>query len=96
MDHRLERLDHAVAEAEKRIKILTRQAQVYLRQHDHRRLVDVLKQASKLQEHNAKLLKTISRAEEKLIKFAEQAAKQAPGVAKKYDSGKLRPPGDSK
>ncbi len=96
LDHRLERLDHAVAEAEKRIKILTRQAQVYLRQHDHRRLVDVLEQASKLQEHNAKLLKSISRTEETLIKFAVQAAKQAQGVAKKDTSGKLKPPGDSR
>ncbi len=91
LDHRLERLDRAVAETEKRIKELTRQAQEHLRQHNNRRLVDVLGQASKLQAHNAKLLRTITRTEQRLMKLAEQAAKQAQGVAKKDAFGALKP-----
>jgi len=79
-DVRLDRLDRAVAANERRVRELTQQAQTLLQQHDHRRLVDVLDEARKLQEHNAKLLHAISRTEKRLITAAEQIAKKAGGV----------------
>ena len=79
-DVRIDRLDRAVAANERRIRELTQRAQVLLQQQDHRRLVGVLNEARKLQEHNAKLLRAISRTEERLMAAAQQVAKKAGGV----------------
>lgn len=79
-DVRLERLDHAVAANEKRVRELTQQAQVLLQRGDQRGLVGVLKAASTLQKHNARLLRTISSTEKRLLHAAEQAARKAGGV----------------
>jgi len=78
LDVRLERLDKACAENERRIKEMTRHARESLERGDHRKLVDLLEAASKLQAHNEKLFKTIDRTEKKLILLAKQAA-QHPG-----------------
>ena len=66
LDKRLERLDKAVAENEKRIKDLTQQAQNALASGDYQTLEHTLKQAQKQQAHNDNLFKTILRTEKKL------------------------------
>jgi hypothetical protein len=82
LDLRLERLDKAVAENERRIRQLTSEAQAHLQRHDYRRLVDILEAASKLQAHNARLLRTIERTEHKLVSAAKQIARQSHEVTK--------------
>ena len=81
LDQRLERLDRAVAENERRIREITGQAEAYLARDDHRGLQDVLEKASKLQRHNEKLFKLIDRTESRLMAAAKQAAKQSGGVS---------------
>ena len=63
IDSRLERLDKAVAENEKRIRKLTEKAREYTAKYDYRRLVEALKDAEKLQHHNSKLIKIIEQTE---------------------------------
>lgn len=79
-DARLERLDHAVAANEKRVRELTQQAQALVQRGDQRGLVDALKAASVLQKHNAHLLRAISSTEKRLFHAAEQAARSAGGA----------------
>ncbi len=78
IDVRIERLDKAVAENERRIRQLTRRAQAHVQAHEHQELLQVLDAASKLQAHNAKLLTLIERTENKLNRIATTLAKQAP------------------
>ncbi|MCK4342534.1 MAG: hypothetical protein KAY37_12515 [Phycisphaerae bacterium] len=78
IDVRIERLDKAVAENERRIRQLTQRAQGHVQAHEHQELVQVLDAASKLQAHNARLLKIIERTEAKLSRIAKTLAKQAP------------------
>lgn len=80
LDLRLERLDRACAENERRIRALTEEAQKALAEHDHRRLTGLLENASKLQEHNARLFKIIDRTEAKLISSAKRIAQQTQEV----------------
>jgi hypothetical protein len=79
-DERLERLDRAVAANELQVKQLTAAAEEALSRQDHRRLVDILNQAGKLQRHNSALLKTIRRTEERLESAAKQVTTKAAGV----------------
>lgn len=76
MDTRIERLDTSVAENEKRIRELTRQAQIYAAKYDHRGLHDTIKAAEKLQHHNTKLLKIIARTEARLSAAAKKFANE--------------------
>jgi len=82
MDTRLERLDNAVAENERRIRQLTQEAQRYSANYDYQKLVNCLKQAEKLQHHNSKLIKIIDRTEAKLASVAKDAAKEVKQVNK--------------
>ena len=82
MDTRLERLDKAVAENEKRIWQLTQEAQQYTANYDYRKLVNCLEQAQRLQHHNSKLFKTIDRTEAKLGSIAKEVARQVKRVNK--------------
>jgi len=82
-DTRLERLDKSVAENEKRIKDLTRQAQQYTSRHDNQKLVGCLKAAEKLQKHNSHLFKIIDRTENKLTAIAKKIAAEVKQVNKK-------------
>ena len=77
IDTRLERLDKAVAENERRIRELTQKAQERATQYDHKGLVDCLKHAEKLQKHNSRLFKIIARTEAKLTSLAKQVAARA-------------------
>ena len=77
IDTRLERLDKAVAEYEKRIRELTGKAQIYTANYEHKKLHDTLKAAEKLQHHNDKLFKIIDRTEKKLTDIAMKVAQQA-------------------
>ncbi|MDM8004580.1 MAG: hypothetical protein QUV05_00280 [Phycisphaerae bacterium] len=79
LDTRLERLDRAVAETERRIRQLTRQAEADLEAGNHRALANVLDVASRLQRHNAHLFKLIDSTELRLMSAARQAAGQAKG-----------------
>ena len=83
MDTRLERLDNAVAENERRIRQLTQEAQQHSVNYDYQKLVICLKQAEKLQHHNSKLIKIINRTEAKLASIARDAALQVKQVDKK-------------
>lgn len=82
-DERLERLDHAVAANEQRIRQLTAAAEEALSRQDHRRLVDILDQAGKLQKHNSTLLKTVRRTEARLESAAREVAERAREVKEK-------------
>lgn len=83
MDTRLERLDNAVAENEKRIRQLTQEAQQHSANYDYQKLVDCLKKAEKLQHHNSKLIKIINCTEGKLASIAKDVAHQVKQVNKK-------------
>ena len=80
IDDRLERLDRAVAENEKRIRELTASAQEYAAKHDHQQLYHTLKAAEKLQHHNSKLFKIIEQTEHKLSAIAKAVAKEVKEV----------------
>ncbi len=80
LDVRIERLDKAAAANERRVRELTKQAQAYLAEHNHKKLVDVLGDAKRLQDHNARLLKAISRTEARLLAAARQVAKKSSEV----------------
>ena len=80
IDDRLERLDRAVAENERRICELTKLAQRYTANYDHKNLDDCLKAAEKLQHHNSRLFKIINRTEEKLSAIAKKIAQKASQV----------------
>jgi hypothetical protein len=77
IDTRLERLDKAVAEAERRIHELTARAQQYAAKYDQQRLHDTLKAAERLQQHNTHLFKTIEHTEKKLTVVIKKVADQA-------------------
>jgi hypothetical protein len=83
IDTRLERLDRAVAENERRICELTKLAQRYTANYDHKNLDDCLKAAGKLQHHNSRLFKIIERTEGKLSAVAKKVAQKATEVDKK-------------
>ena len=76
IDLRLERLDKAVAENEKRIRELTGKAQIYTANYEHKKLHHTLKAAEKLQHHNDKLFKIIDRTEKKLTAIAMKVAQE--------------------
>jgi len=76
IDTRVERLDNAVAENERRIIELTRRAGQYAGRYDYRQLAECTKAAERLQHHNSKLLKLIQRTEGKLSNLAEKVAKE--------------------
>ena len=78
LDLRLERLDRAAAEIERRIRDLTRKAQQCLARNDYRKVVDILAAATKLQKHNARLFKIIERTETKLQAATTSVAKNIP------------------
>jgi len=80
LDVRLERLDRAGAEAERRIRELTKGAELALRGHDFQKVIKLLESASKLQGHNTRLFKIIDRTEKKLIALAHQTAQKTSEV----------------
>ncbi len=82
IETRLERLDHAVAENEKRIRELTEKAREYTARYDYEQFCHALKAAEKLQHHNSKLIKVIERTEHKLSAIAKEIAKEVKEVEK--------------
>jgi hypothetical protein len=66
-DQRIERLDYAVAETEKQIRETLNLSIQKINQSDIQGLNKLLKEAEKLQRHNAKLLSAIQRSENKLL-----------------------------
>ena len=83
IDTRLERLDRAVAENERRIRELTSQAQQYTANYNFQKLTDCLKAAQKLQKHNSGLFKIIGRTENELSAIAKRIAFEAKKVNSK-------------
>ena len=83
IDTRLERLDKAVAENERRIRDLTSQAQQYTARYDFQKLTDTLKAAEKLQRHNSRLFKIINHTENKLTGIAKKIAQDTKQVNRK-------------
>lgn len=79
LEKRLERLDGAVAEAERRIKQLTQEAEQAAARYDYRKFNELLESAEQLQAHNQKLFKIIERSEVKLVNIAEDLAKEFAG-----------------
>jgi hypothetical protein len=77
IDTRLERLDRAVAEAERRIRELTARARQYAANYDQQKLSGTLKAAERLQQHNTRLFKTIEHTEKKLSDAVKKVADQA-------------------
>lgn len=80
LDERLERLNRAAAENERRIADLIRQARQWLAAGDRSRLVAAVNAAAALQQHNARLIRAIERTEEQLLSFARQATQATGGV----------------
>lgn len=74
-DVRLERLDTTVAETERRVRDLTREARARLEAHDFRNVPDILEAATKLQGHNARLIRLIERSESRLLRAIRQVAR---------------------
>jgi hypothetical protein len=83
IDTRLERLDRAVAENERRIKDLTGQAQRCAASCDNIKLAETLKAAEKLQKHNSSLFSIINRTENKLANIARKVASETKKVNRK-------------
>ena len=79
IDQRLERLDRAVAENERRIRLLTREAHEVVARYEFQKVEGLLKAAEKLQSHNVKLCKRIEHTEQKLIRVTQKAANEARG-----------------
>jgi len=80
LDLRLERLDGAAAEIERRIRSLTQEAERCAASYDFQRLHDALKAAEKLQKQNSSLFQTIERTEKKLDAAVRKAAREFRGV----------------
>ena len=81
IDLRLERLDEAVAENERRVRALTAEAQGALARYDYAKLNSLLDDAQKLQDHNGKLFKLIDRSEHKLEDVVRRVADEARQVS---------------
>jgi hypothetical protein len=81
MDDRMERLDLAVAENERRVRELTLEARQALIRYDYAKLYDLLDKAEKLQKHNEKLLRVIERTEKKLTHLVQDVAQEAQRLA---------------
>lgn len=79
LEKRIERLDGAVAEAERRIRSLTQEAEQAAARYDYRRFNELLEEAEKLQAHNQKIFKIIERSEAKLMKIARDLATELAG-----------------
>ncbi len=82
IDNRLERLDGAVAEIERRIKDLTRQAEQYAANYNYKKLDETLNMAEKLQNYNSKLIKSIQHTEENLSCIAKKVANEVKQIEK--------------
>ena len=72
LDTRLERLDKAVAENERRIRDLTVEAERATEAYDFRKLTELLAEAERLQGHNSTLLRKIECMEQKLVALARE------------------------
>ena len=83
LDKRIERLDGAVAEIERRIRRLTQEALEAVGRGDYAKLTELLAEAEKLQRHNGELIKVIERTEEKLGRIAQAIAKECAGDEQK-------------
>jgi len=81
IDERVERLDEAVTENERRIRALTAEAEGALARYDYPKLNSLLDAAAKLQKHNSKLLKLIDRSEHKLEDLVKRIAEEAHEVS---------------
>ena len=81
LDVRLERLDRAVAELEKRVRDLMAEAEECAANREYPKVQGLLDEAAKLQTHNAELLKLIERTEERLLTVARQVVQQTGGVS---------------
>jgi hypothetical protein len=79
LDQRLERLDWAVAESEKRIRQLTLDAEQAVARYDYGKVNELLEAAERLQTQTDKLLRIIDRTEQKLGKVAQDLAKKYAG-----------------
>ena len=83
IDNRLERLDKTVAEVERRIKEITKQAAISTQKYEFKKLPDLLKAAEKLQHHNTKLFKLIEYYEKVLLALVKRVVKEIKEVDKK-------------
>jgi hypothetical protein len=82
IDTRLERLDGAVGETERRVRDLTKQAEQYAAIYNYKKLDQTLEVAEKLQNHNSRLLKSIQHTEQKLSAIAKKVANEVKQIEK--------------
>lgn len=82
IDTRLERLDNAVAETERRIRELNVQSQKHIATYDYQKLSKTLKDAEKLQKHNTHLFKIIEHTEARLSAIAQKIANEVKQIEK--------------
>ncbi|GEM_PF-727296 len=76
-DRRLDELDWAVTEKERRVRDLTAEARQALARYDYVKLYALMDQAEKLQRQNEKLLKIITGTERRLDALVKDAAAHA-------------------
>ena len=79
LDRRLERLDGAVAEVERRVTKLTQEAGRAVLHYDYQKLYEFLDEAEKLQAHGQRLIKLIEQTEQKLAKITQGLVKEFGG-----------------
>jgi len=78
IDTRLERLDHAVTECEKRIREVTKEAEKAVARNEFPRVHKLLKYAEALQKHNSQLFKKIDQAEQVLGEIVRDVVRRTP------------------
>jgi hypothetical protein len=83
LDLRMDRLDKAAAENERKIRDLTQQAKQATERYEYPRLLELLQAAEKLQKHNSRLFKIMERTDRELTQIAKTAASRAQGVNEK-------------
>jgi len=82
IDLRLERLDKAAAEIERKIRQLTYQAQQHAAHYNYHGLYETLKAAEKLQRQNSRLFRIIQRTEGKLSAIVQKVASEVKEIEK--------------
>ena len=76
IETRIDRLDAAVAEVERRVRQLTATAEATLRQHRPEEAEHLLAEAEKTQRHATRLLKRIEHTEQKLMHVVDRIARK--------------------
>ncbi len=76
LDNRLDRLDTLIANSELKIRQLTQAAMESVKNHQFKRITELLDNAAKLQKHNTYLMRSIGKTEKKLESLTKRVIKE--------------------